>query len=279
MAPRPVWTGQISFGLVSIPVGLFSAVEASERISFHYLHRKDMAPIRYKKFCSKEDVEVGNDEMVRGRKTGKGRWTLVEKEELEKAAEEASPEDERDAIEVLQFVPPDSIDPLQIDTPYYVAPRKGGEKAYAVLRDALADRERAGIVRLALRERPHLAALLPVRKTLSLVTLRPFEEMRSASTLDLPAAPRRPAEIKLAEMLIDRLSSDGWDPAEHPDAYRRALQKLLASKRPRAAAGGAPAEKGEEKVIDLMEALRRSVAKGRGRSAPRRSETRRRGAA
>src|SRR6185295_9605159 len=152
---------------------------ASERISFHYLHRKDMAPIRYKKFCSKENVEVPNDEIVRGRKAGKNRWTVVEKEELEKAAEQASPEDERDAIEVLQFVPPDSIDPLQIDTPYYVAPRKGGEKAYAVLRDALADRERAGIVRLSLRERPHLAALLPVRKTLSLVTLRPFEEMRS----------------------------------------------------------------------------------------------------
>ena len=272
--PRPVWTGQISFGLVTIPVALSSAVEASERISFHLLHRKDLAPIHYKKFCSLEDVEVGNDEIVRGRRNGKTKWTVVEKEDLEGAAEEASPADSRSTIEVLEFVSPDTIDFLSLDEPYYVVPRKGGEKAYALLRRALAERRRMGIVRVTLRTRPHLAALSPRGGALTLVTLRPFEEMRDASRWGLPAPAVRPAEVALAEQLVDRLSGDGWDPARHPDTYRRALEKLLASKRAR----GAAPEPAAENVVDLMEALRRSVA-GRAGRRSRKAAARKAGAA
>jgi DNA end-binding protein Ku len=271
--PRPAWTGQISFGLVTIPVALSSAVEASERISFHLLHRKDLAPIHYKKFCSLEDVEVANDEIVRGRRNGKAKWTVVEKEDLEEAAEEASPADSRSTIEVLEFVSPDTIDLLSLDEPYYVVPRKGGEKAYVLLRRALAERSRTGIVRVTLRTRPHLAALSPRGQALTLVTLRPFEEMRDASRW-LPSPTARPAEIALAEQLVDRLSGDGWDPARHPDTYRRALQKLLASKRAR---GAAPVPSGDN-VVDLMEALRRSVA-GRTGRRPRKGASRKAGAA
>jgi DNA end-binding protein Ku len=276
-APRPIWTGQISFGLVTIPVSLSSAVESSERISFHLLHRKDLAPIHYKKFCSLEDVEVGNDEVVRGRKNGKHKWTVVEKKDLEEAAEEATPAESRNVIEVLEFVSPDTIDFLSIDEPYYVVPRKGGEKAYVLLRRALADRSRTGIVRVTLRTRPHLAALSPRGEALTLVTLRPFEEMRDASRWGLPPSSARPAEVALAEQLVDRLSGDGWDPAKHPDTYRRALEKLLASKKARGAAGAAPESAGEN-VVDLMEALRRSVA-GRARKSPRSASSRKAGAA
>jgi DNA end-binding protein Ku len=272
--PRPVWTGQISFGLVTIPVALSSAVEASERISFHLLHRKDLAPIHYKKFCSLEDVEVGNDEIVRGRRNGKRKWSVVEKQDLEGAAEEASPADSRSTIEVLEFVSPDTIDLLSLDEPYYVVPRKGGEKAYALLRRALAERRRTGIVRVTLRTRPHLAALSARGGALTLVTLRPFEEMRDASRWGLPSPAARPAEVALAEQLVDRLSGDGWDPARHPDTYRRALEKLLASKRARRARGAAP-EPVPANVVDLMEALRRSVAGRAGRrsrtAAPRKT--------
>jgi len=276
-APRPIWTGQISFGLVTIPVSLSSAVESSERISFHLLHRKDLAPIHYKKFCSLEDVEVGNDEVVRGRKNGKHKWTVVEKKDLEEAAEEATPAESRNVIEVLEFVSPDTIDFLSIDEPYYVVPRKGGEKAYVLLRRALADRSRTGIVRVTLRTRPHLAALSPRGEALTLVTLRPFEEMRDASRWGLPPSSARPAEVALAEQLVDRLSGDGWDPAKHPDTYRRALEKLLASKKARGAAATRPEPSGEN-VVDLMEALRRSVA-GRARKSPRSAASRKAGAA
>jgi DNA end-binding protein Ku len=274
---RPFWTGQISFGLVSIPVGLYSATEAAERLSFHLLHRKDKAPIQYRKFCSRENKEVSNDEIVKGRKAGKNRWVIAEKEDLAAAAEEATPEEQKNLIEVLQFVPPDSIDPLTFDEQYYVAPRKGGEKPYGVLRRALDDSGRAGIVRLTLRTRPHLAALLPGPKSLALATLRPFEEMRDPKKLPLTAAPARAGEVELAKVLIERLSSDGWDPAAHPDAYRAALKKLLASRRPAAAAAAAEEER-PDNVVDLMEALRRSLGKTGGK-APRKRAARRAGAA
>ena len=277
-APRPVWTGQISFGLVTIPVALSSAVEASERISFHLLHRKDLAPIHYKKFCSLEDVEVGNDEIVRGRASGKNRWTVVEKDELAEAAEEATPAESRNGMEVLEFVAPDTIDFLSIDEPYYVIPRKGGEKAYVLLRRALAERNRTGIVRVTLRTRPRLAALSPRGEALTLVTLRPFEEMRDAPRWGRGVShlASRPAEMALAEQLVDRLSGDGWNPARHPDAYRRALEKLLASKKTRARApAGAAEAPSADNVVDLMEALRRSVAgRASGRGASTRTHTR-----
>jgi DNA end-binding protein Ku len=267
--PRPIWTGQISFGLVSIPVGLYPAVDSTEKIRFHYLHKKDRAPIQYKKFCSRENVEVPNDEIVRGRRAGKGRWTVLEAGELEKVAEEAVAETGKDLIEVLAFVPPTSIDPMSFDQPYYVAPRRGGEKAYSVLRAALADSGRAGIVRFALRTRPHLGALLPAPKSLELSSLRPFEELRDPTSLPVRSTPMRPAEIKLAETLIRQMSADGWKPSEHPDAYRHGLEKLLASKHPvgeKAPAGRRTTAKKEEgEVVDLMEALRRSVGSGRSR--------------
>lgn len=244
-------------------MGLYGAVAHAERISFHFLHRKDRAPIQYKKFCSLEDVEVHADEIVRARKTAKNRWVILEKDELEKAAKEAVAQESPNTIEVLQFVPPETVDPLSWDEPYFVVPRHGGEKAYGVLRDALLDRHRAGIVRFALRTRPHLGALLPGAVALSLTTLRPFEEMRDPSELEVPRLPKRPAEIRLAELLIDRLSGDGWDPAQYPDAYRKALEKLLTTKRPRAGKSPPRAAAEGENVVSLMEALERSLARGR----------------
>ena len=127
---RPIWSGHITFGLISIPVSIYSAVEASEHVAFRLLHRKDHAPITYKKFCSKENKEVPNDEIVRGFEVSKGEFSLVEKEELKKVEEEAAGTD--GDIEVLQFVEFGALNPLSFDTPYYAAPRKGGEKAYGV---------------------------------------------------------------------------------------------------------------------------------------------------
>src|SRR5262244_1529633 len=185
---RAIWSGHITFGLISIPVGLYSAVEASEHVSFRLLHSKDMAPITYKKFCSKEDVEVDNDDIVKGYKVGKNRYTTVEKEELEKVEEEVG--DAGSTIEVLQFVEFGSLNPLSFETPYYLAPQKGGEKAYGVLRDALIEAHRVGIARFYLRTRPLLSALLPGQKALSLEVLRSFEELRDPSDLPVPSPAR-----------------------------------------------------------------------------------------
>jgi DNA end-binding protein Ku len=182
---RPIWSGHITFGLISIPISVYSAVEASERVSFRLLHRKDHAPIKYKKFCSEEDIEVPNDEIVRGYQVAKGEFALVEKEELDQVEEEASGGD--GDMEVLQFVDFGSINPLSFDSPYYVAPRKGGEKAYGVLRDALLDANRVGITRYALRTKPTLGALIPGPQAIAVESLRPFEELRDPKDLPIPS--------------------------------------------------------------------------------------------
>ncbi|HSD72451.1 MAG TPA: Ku protein [Thermoanaerobaculia bacterium] len=265
---RAIWSGHITFGLISIPVGLYAAIESSERVSFRLLHRKDMAPIRYKKFCSEEDIEVPNDEIVKGYEVSKKKYAVVEEEELDEVQEEVG-EGNR-AIDVLQFVEFSSLNPLSFEKPYYLAPQKGGEKAYAVLRDALADANRVGITRFYLRTRPLLAALIPGKKALALEVLRSFEELRDPADLSIPASEKKSAEVKMAKLLIDQMSEEEWDPTQHPNEYRRALEKLLSSKRKFAL----KETKEPENVVDLMEALRRSVGKaggGAGRARPKRA--------
>jgi DNA end-binding protein Ku len=270
-----MWSGHISFGLISIPISIYSAVEASERVAFRLLHRKDRAPIKYKKFCSKEDVEVPNDEIVRGYEVERGHYTTVEKEEIDKVEEEEGAE--KGEMEVLQFVDFGTLNPLAFDTPYYAAPRKGGERAYAVLREALNDAHKVGIVRFQLRTHPRLGALIPQQSVIAIESMLSYEELRAPSGLSLPSTKPKPAEVKMAEMLIQQMSTEGWDPAEHPNTFRKALKKLLASRRRFALAEAGEEPKERENVVDLMEALRRSVGQAKG--TPKRSSTRRRGAA
>ncbi len=248
-----MWRGHIAFGLISIPVGLYSAVETKERVSFRLLHKKDHAPIKYKKFCSIEDVEVSNDEIVKGYEVEKNRFVIVEKEELEKVQESVAEADR--TIEILQCIDFALVNPLLIEKPYYLAPEKSGQRAYVVLRQALADAKRVGIARFTLRSKPNLAVLLPGRREMSLAVLRSFEELRDPKDLPVPDIESKPAEVKLGRTLIDQMSEEAWDPTAHPNEYRQALEKLLASKKKVAITD----LRQPEKVVDLMEALRRSV--------------------
>lgn len=274
---RAIWSGHLTFGLVSIPVGLYAALEAAERVSFRQLHRKDLSPIRYKKFCTAEDVEVGADEIVKGYEVSKGRFAVVEDDELEQVQTELG-EGER-TIDVLQFVELGQLNPLLYDKPYFVAPQRGGQRAYAVLRAALQETRRGGIARFYLRTRPQLGLLLPGREALTLEALRSAGEVRSASELPLPDETPRPAELDMARTLIEKMTAE-WDPTAHPNEYRKALDKLLAGRKTVAVGPAAgPAEPGG-KVVDLMEALRRSLgedkpkptrrAAGRGKAGGRR---------
>lgn len=275
---RSIWSGHITFGLVSIPVGIHSAVDASERVSFRQLHRKDKAPIRYKKFCSKEDVEVPAAEIVRGYEVRKGQYAIVEEEELDAVQKDVGEGDR--TIEILQFAAAGTMNPLLFEKPYYLAPQKGGERAYAVLRDALVDGRCVGIARFHLRTRPLLAGLLPGQDVLALAVMRPAEELRDPKGLSVSRAQAKPPELKMAQTLIASMTAE-WDPMDHPDAYRAAMKKLLAAKRtfdlPEAADEGS--KKGKSaKVVDLMEALRQSLGKSAG-AQPRKTPSRRRGAA
>lgn len=256
---RAIWSGHVSFGLVSIPVGLHAAIEASERVSFRQLHRKDMAPIRYKKFCSKEDREVPSSEIVRGYEVAKGRYATVEAEELDEVQKEVG-EGER-VIEILQFVDFADLDPLLFEKPYFVTPLKGGAKAYGVLREALCDTHKVGMARFYLRTRPLLGALLPSGGILSLEVMRTADELRDRRKLAVKELAPRPAEVKMARALIDEMSGK-WDPAAHPNVYRKAVEKLIASK-PKFDITEQAAGKPTGKVVDLMQALQDSLASGR----------------
>jgi DNA end-binding protein Ku len=278
---KAIWSGHITFGLISIPVGLHAAVESSEHVSFRLLHKKDMAPIKYKKFCSKEDIEVPNDEIVKGYEVEKKKFAVVEKEELEEVQKSVGEGDR--SIDVLQFVDLASLNPLSFEKPYYVTPQKGGEKAYTVLRDALTEARRVGIARFFLRTRPLLAALIPGPEALALEVLRPFEELRDPADVGAPSAGKRASksgEVKMARLLIDQMSEE-WDPTQHPDEYRQALEKLLASKRKFAVPTEARGRGEEGKVVNLMDALRRSIEKsgGRAKAKAKRTGARKAGAA
>src|SRR5215813_5723788 len=226
--PRAIWSGHLTFGLVSVPVGLYAAVETSEEVHFRLLHRKDLAPIRYKKFCSKEDVEVPGSEIVRGFEVSKGKYSVVEGEELKKVKEEVGEGDR--TIELLQFVEFSSLNPLLFERPYYLAPEKGAEKPYSLLREALLETKRVGIARFYLRTRPLLAALLPAPGLLAPDVMRESGELRSPKGLEVPKKAVRAPEIKMARMLIEQMAGE-FDPTEHPNVYRKALEKLLSSKR------------------------------------------------
>jgi DNA end-binding protein Ku len=254
---RAIWSGHISFGLVSIPVGVHAALESAERVHFRMLHRKDMAPIKYKKFCSKEDEEVPNDEIVKGYEVSKGKYKIVEAGELDEVQEEVGEGDR--VINIVQFVEFSSLNPLLFEKPYYVAPQKGGAKPYVLLRDALREARKVGIAQFYLRTRPLLAALVPSAEILSLEVIRLPSELRTTADLEIPEATVRTAERQMALQLIDSMSGE-WDPTEHPNTYRKALEKLLATKREvTVGEEGAPEKTG--KVVDLMEALRESISK------------------
>jgi DNA end-binding protein Ku len=186
---KAIWKGHITFGLISIPIGLYGAVESSEQVGFRLLHKKDHAPIKYKKFCSLEDIEVSNNEIVRSYEVEKNRFVVVEAKELEEVQEKVADGDR--TIEIVQCVDLSSINPLLFEKPYYLAPEKGGNKAYVVLREALRDAKRVGITRFFMRTRPLLAALIPGQQVLSLEVLRSFEELRTCRSLTKrPSRPR-----------------------------------------------------------------------------------------
>src|SRR6185503_17270793 len=186
------------------------------------------APIRYKKFCSAEDVEVPADEVVKGYEVKKGEFAVVEKEELDQVQEELGEGDR--TIEIVEFVDFASLNPLLFEKPYYLMPQGGGAKAYDVLQAALLETKRVGITRFYLRTRPLLAALLPTQKILSLEVMRELDELRDPDALEFAPGKASAGEIKMASTLIESMS-DTWDPTEHPNTYRKALEKLVASKR------------------------------------------------
>jgi DNA end-binding protein Ku len=270
----PVWKGSLSFGLVHIPVQLQAAVRSSDRISFRQLHKDDHAPIRLKRVCEAEGVEVPWDDIVKGYEYEKGRFVVFTPEELKSVALPSSR-----VIDILEFVPNDEVDPRYFETPYYVMPQAGGERPYALLREAVRDSGMLGIGKVTLREGSHhLAALRVVGDALVLELMRFASEIVPVESLSFPPADRvRKQELAMATQLVGNLA-ESFEPEKYHDEYQQALRAMIDRKLQGEDVVQAPVnEPAGTPVVDLLARLKESVAMGK-KGAPRgetRGETRR----
>ena len=269
---RPIWSGSVSFGLVSVPVKLFSATSPKE-VRFHMLHDKDGARIQQKRVCSKDGAEVGWEHIVKGFEISKGRYVTVAKEELEAFNPRANK-----AIEIEDFVDLAQIDPIYYESTYYLVPDKGASKPYALLVEAMRRTGKVGIARFVLRTKQYLAAVRPLGKALAISTMLYADEVVSQDDLDgLPDAHSKPGEreLKMAEQLIGSLDAK-FDAKKYKDDYREQVLALLEKKAEgeEIVAAGEPSDAPRGKVVNLMDALQKSLAAAKRGDAPARGEVR-----
>jgi len=256
MASRPVGSGNISFGLVSIPVKLFSATRP-RAVSFNLLHAKDLSRIQQKIYCPVDDAIIDRSELVRGFEVEKGRYVTFTDEELK--AMEAHNEH---SIEITEFLPVEKIDPVYFEEAYYLGSEANAAKAYRLLADAMGESKRVALGRFTMRGKEHLVMIRPFGKGLMLHTIYYADEVRPAEDVDQATnEPAKEAELTLAKRLIEELTEKAFDPSKYHDQYRErvteAAQRKVAGQEVTAAA----AEPRRGQVIDLMAALKASLEK------------------
>ena len=257
MAARSIGTLAISFGLVAIPVKLYSATEAARGVSFNLLHKTCGSRLRQQYFCIKEDVPVSRDEMVKGYEFAKDQYVMFTPDEL-KAMEEAGTQ----TADISEFVPISAIDPVYFDKAYYIAPDKGGAKPYALFAKALRESKRCAVGRWAARGKQYIVMIRPVEDGLVMQQLMYAGEVRPISEIDIPNIEVRDAELKLAKQLIDQQTSATFDPAQYTDEVTERIEKAVQQKvEGEEITMAAAPEGGGAQVIDLMEALRASLEK------------------
>jgi DNA end-binding protein Ku len=258
MAARSIGSLTVSFGLVAIPVKLYSATQTQNAISFNLLHKTCGSRLRQQYLCIKEGTVVERDDMMKGYEFAKDQYVSFAPEEI-KALEEAGTH----AIEISEFVPIESIDPVFFDKTYYLAPDKGAAKPYALLTEALKEAKLAAIGRWAARGKAYIVTLRPIDNVLTMQQLYFAADVRPVSEVEVPKSEVKPAELKLARQLIDQQTSEKFDPSAYTDELRARIQAAIDKKvegQEITVSEIAP-EPGGGKVIDLMEALRASLEK------------------
>src|SRR5437870_5472475 len=260
--PRALWKGSISFGLVNIPIELHTAVR-DHRPKFRMLHAKDKSPVSFERMCVRDGKPVAWEDLVKGFEYQKGHFVVMSKEDFQTAALEKTR-----TVDIVDFVKAEEIDDRFFETPYYLLPAKGGERAYALLREAIRESGRVGIAKFILRDAQHLAALEVIENALVLTVMRFADELADVEQFDFPGvqAIRKP-ELDMAKALVNSLAA-GWDPNKYTDQYRENLMRIIQGKLKGKEIELEPgAEPRQAEVIDLMERLRRSLAQGGGKQA------------
>jgi DNA end-binding protein Ku len=260
MAARSIGSLTISFGMVSIPVKLYAATEASRAISFNLLHKACGSRLRQQYFCIKEEVPVSREDMVKGYEFAKDQYVMFSPEEL-KALEEAGTH----SADITEFVPLKSVDPVYFDKAYYLGPDKGGAKPYALLARALRESGRCALGHWAARGKQYIVMIRPIEDLVEGLVMQQLlysGEVRSLRDVDIPKTEVKPAELKLAQQLIEQQSSEKFDPSAYTDDVRARIEAAVQKKvEGQEITSLAEAPESGAQVIDLMEALRASLDK------------------
>jgi DNA end-binding protein Ku len=264
--PRALWTGSISFGLVNVPVRLYSAI-SENKLQFHFVHEKDDSPIGYQKICKLEEKPVPDKEIVKAFEHRKGEYVYMTDEDFQAARVEGYK-----TIDITDFVPYEQIDPIYFAHTYYVGPQDGSEKVYSLLVKAMEDSELAGIAKFVMRDRQYLGALRVREGAIVLEQLHFADEVRPAKELRPKRQRVDKRELEMARQLIDSFAGD-WRPDKYDDTYRDALRAVIEAKR-KGKEVHVAAEAEEERPTDLLAALRASVeASKRGERRPARGSS------
>ena len=251
---RALWKGSISFGLVNIPIELHTAVR-DHRPKFRMLHAKDKSPVKFERVCIRDGKAVAWQDLVKGYEYQKGHFVVLTKEDFQAAALNKTR-----TIDIIDFVDADAIDDRFFETPYYLTPSQGGDRAYALLREAIRESKRVGIAKFILRDAQHLAAVEVIQDAIVLTMMRFADELVDVKQFDFPGTGglRKP-EVEMAKALVNNLAAE-WDPAKYTDEYRENLLRVIKAKmKGKRIEVEAPAEPRQAEVVDLMERLRQSL--------------------
>jgi DNA end-binding protein Ku len=266
---RAIWKGSISFGLVNIPIALYPATRR-EDLKFRLLRESDLSPVNYKRVAEKDGKEVPWDKIVKGYEYEKGKFVILSDKDFQRVDLEAT-----QTVDIQDFVDVDEIDPMYFYKPYYLEPQKGGDKAYALLRETLAKTKKVGIAKVIIKTRQYLAGVKPLEHALVLELMHFAEELADAEKLNVPKKSAEPGkrEIDMAKALVESMSAE-WNPTKYKDDYRDALLDVIEEK---VESGGKEIEekpkekKPSSKVIDLVAVLQESLAKAHGEGKRKRS--------
>jgi DNA end-binding protein Ku len=254
MPARSIGTATISFGLVSVPVNIYSSAESKASVSFNMLHKKCGSRLKQQYICTKDGETVSRDDTVKGYEYSKDQYVILTPEELKALEEKAT-----SVIDVVEFVPLAKIDREYVEKVYYLGPDKGGDRAYRLLSEALKDTEKAALGQYAARGQQHLVLLRPLNGVLVMEQLHYADEVRPTTEVPIPEGEVKPQELKLAKQLIEQTSNEEFEPTKYKDTVRERVLEAIQSKVEGQDITADVKVGGEAKIIDLMEALKASL--------------------
>ena len=253
-----VWSGYLTFGLISMPVRLFSGAR-SEHVSFHMLHRDDNVRVKQQLICPEEDKVVGRDEIVKGYEFRKGEYVIIEPEELKKIEPKTAK-----TMEILEFIKADEIDPIYFESSYYMTPEEAGRRPYALLQKALEESKHVAVAKLAMHNREYTVFLRPYTGGLMLHTMYYEDEIRQVDGFGKIDVEIKESELKVAHQLVDALAAD-WEPKKYYDTFQTNVKELIKARLEGKHVEGVEKPKKAAPVVDLMDALKQSLAQMEGK--------------